>query len=203
MNNKALKKWFIAVFCLALLPFGAVAAPPSEWVALGLGWMLCKQSGGNINTSSGGAGTDFAHNLSCTIDANMLRANSVVETCAMYRLNTNSSGVPNLLFKLKAGAITLASPGAASTPAPSLGGMSLRLCWQTIVSANPGPAVLTSTAPIAHLAAVGAAQNHNTTPPVPLATNGALTIVGVTQWVSSGTGSNSAELVDFYVKVAK
>jgi hypothetical protein len=183
----------------------ALAAPPTEWIALGQGWMLCHQSGGGTtNTSSSGSSADFAHNLSCTLDANLLRMNSVVEACAMYSLTTNSSGMPNLLFKLKAGAVTLAAPGLSSPTAPSLSGMSLRLCWQTIVSANPGAAVNTSTGPLSYLGAAGAAQNHNATlQPVALATNGALVWTAVTQWVSAGTGVNSVTLNAFEVKVAR
>lgn len=188
-----MRRWFLGLLCMVCFPWGARAASPSEWIAKGQGWYKCSQTGGTTNVATATFGTDFAHSLVCTIDANFLTANSVLQACATVSVTTGATA-PTLLMKLKAGAAgttTLVAPGTASAPATNLTGMSSTLCFQTIIAAAPGASVNTYSGPLSYLTAVGFDGDNNVTPqPVALATNGSLAWTFTSNWGSNIAGAS-------------
>jgi hypothetical protein len=183
-----------------LLSIPLHAAPPAEWVAKTVAYAKCVGTGGNSNVSTSGAGTDFAHNLSCTLDASMVKANGIINTCALLTVTTPASA-PQLQFKLKActvpgcgsGTVTTLVAQGAFSPVQSVTTNGW-VCFKTVARAAPGAAVSTDSSFITYPSAVTWPPDSNTVAqPVALNTSVAQSVTLTSQWLTNqGTGSTAA-----------
>jgi hypothetical protein len=175
------------------------AAPPSEWVAKQVSYATCTGVSGDTNLATSNPGVDYAHTLTCTVDANRIKAGTMVRACAMLTVTTAAS-VPTLQFKLKAGATTLYAPLFAFPPEVSLT-RTTAFCFDTMGITPPGPTGNTQTSVRGFPTEVAYTEQSNSiAQPVSLATNGPLVWTFVSRWSSSIAG-NSVTLNHFQVEV--
>lgn len=175
------------------LPFGILATPAvsQAWAAAGTSPFLCRTVGGDTNQSSVGAGSDYIHNLACTVPANRLRNGAEVKTCVLAQMSTESPPQA-FLFKLRANATTLAAPSASTTPDPGLTNGTAWVCWLTTIAGVPSGSTPTYSAPLTVPTVVtGSSGGNGTGQPVPLAINGDTTWTLASMWQSAGSGFNA------------
>jgi hypothetical protein len=151
----------------------------------------CAQTGGNTNDAASGAGSDFAHTLTCTVPANFLTAGKILRTCGIFRMTTGTT-FPTMLWKLKAGATTLLSTNAHA-PDNQFSNRSQVMCFYTMATAAPGGAAPTHSGLDAYPSAFENSFEVNiTAQPVTLATNAPQIFGLVTQWGSTISGNTLA-----------
>jgi len=193
----------LALLLVALLLPASLFAAPSEWVARTVSYALCVGTNGSTNTSSSGSGADIAFTLACTTTAGQLKTNAVVDACALITVTTGTSA-PQAILKLKsgsAGTTTLVSQ-AAFLPANSTVTNGW-VCFKSVIAAAPGASVATYNSFVTYPSATAEARDSNATAqPVNLATNGSLAWTATWQWLTAGTGTNSAKLEAFVFQVS-
>ncbi len=196
-----MKTWIALTSALLCMPLLLFAAQPTEWVSKTVSYATCVGSAGSTNVSTSGAGTDVAHTLACTIAANQLKANGVVNACALFTVATPGT-VPTLQVKFKAGSTTLATHSAFPPPVNTT--VNGWLCTRTVVRAAPGASVQTDTSFVTYPSATTFVEDSNAVAqPIALATNGALVWTFTSQWLTNaGTGS-SLTLNAFVVTVTQ
>lgn len=198
-----MKKYLALCLSALLIPSWLFAANPSEWIAKTVSYALCVGISGTTNTSSSGSGSDFAHSLACTTTAGQLKASAVVDACALVTITTGTSA-PQLIFKLKSGAsgTTTLVNQAAFLPTNSTVANGW-VCFKTVVSGAPGASVATYSSFVTYPSATAEARDSNATAqPINLATNGSLEWTFTSQFLTAGTGVNSAKLEAFVVQVS-
>ena len=159
-------------------------------------------SGGDINNSSSGSGSDYIHSLSFTIPTLQLYTNTLIEACVMYRLVTGTSA-PALIPKFKIAGTTFATVNAI-TIGNNIASRTAVLCYNTLVLADPGAAVNTFTGIQVDPENISDANSASTsTQPITAATNGTLALTFTTQWGSVGTGVNTAEQLGAWIRINK
>jgi hypothetical protein len=197
-----MKKCLAFTVAILLMPIGLFAAP-AEWIARTVAYALCVGTNGSINSSASGSGSDFAHSLACTTTAGQLKANAVVDACALVTVTTGAAA-PQLLFKLKSGAAgtTTIVNHAAFLPANATV-MNGWVCFKTVVVAAPAASVPTYSSFVTYPSATSDARDSNATAqPINLATNGPLVWTFTSQFLSAGTGVNTAKLEAFVFQVS-
>lgn len=190
----------LLAFIVFLLSIPLHAAPPAEWVSRTVAYARCSGTGGNSNVSTSGSGTDFIHNLACQLDPSMIKANGIVNTCALLSITTPAVA-PQLLFKLKScsvlgcatGTTTVLVAQAAVSPNPNAA-VNGWLCFKTVARAAPGAAVNTDSSFITYPSGVSFAVDSNTvSQPVALNTSVSQSMSLSSQWLTNaGTGSTVA-----------
>jgi hypothetical protein len=190
----------VGVLLLSLSLASVQAAPPTEYVAKDVSWYKCSQVGGTTNTSSSGSGADFVHSLACTIDANTIKAGTILRACAHVTVATGSAA-PRLTLKLRAGATPLYAPASDFLPQNSLT-RNISFCWITMGGAAPSAASATYTSIEGSVTVLYFNEESNSlSQPISLATNGPLAWTFVSRWTSAGTGLNSVLLNSFTVSI--
>jgi hypothetical protein len=188
---------YLLLLVVVLLSVPLHAAPPAEWVSKTVAYAKCVGSGGNTNTSTSGSGTDFVHNLACTLDAAMVKANGIINTCALLSVTTPAVA-PQLLLKMKFCTVLGCASGTV-TPLVAQASVSVNinstsngwLCFKTVSRAAPGAAVNTDSSFITYPSAVSFSVDSNTVAqPVALNTSVAQSVSLTSQWLTNaGTGS--------------
>jgi hypothetical protein len=173
--------------------FGILGTPAvsSEWAARGTAPLRCATVGGDTNASTVGAGTDFIHNLACTLPANSLQNGAQLKTCVLAQMTTETPPQA-FFFKLRAEGITLAAPANSATPEPGLTNRTSWLCWLTTIAGSPGASVPTYSASLTPLSGTMASgtKNNGMLQPVNVATNAATNWTLASTWVAAGSGQN-------------
>ena len=155
---------------------------------------LCTSSGGNTNADDSGSGTWIPHTLTCTIPANAITTNSVINHCVGWRLVT-AAIIPTIWHRLVANATVIwEQAGAATYGTINVAGQTGRQCFQILGSAVPSaasniyvtvPTDLEHTQYPALTSIIG--------DPVAVATNGAIVLTWESKWTTNATGTNSIQ----------
>jgi hypothetical protein len=189
-----MKKSLVLLLIALLLPTSLFAAP-TEWVARTVSYGLCIGTNGSTNTSSSGSGADIAFTLACTTTPKEHKAGTVVDACALITVTTGTSA-PQAILKLKSGS---AGTTTLVSQAPFLPANSSTtngwVCFKSLIKDAPGASVPTYSSFVTYPSATAEARDSNATAALTnLTTNGNLAWTVTWQWVTAGTGTNTAKL---------
>ena len=199
-----MKRYVAFALGLLLSPTWLFAANPGEWIAKSVSYAKCVGFNGTSNVSTSGSGADFAHDLTCTIDAGQLKNGAVIDACALVVVTTASSA-PQLMFKLKsgsAGTTPLVTQSAFSpVSSTTLNGW---VCFKSLVNGVPAASVPVESSFVTYPSATSDARDSNTmTPTTNLNTAGSLLWTFVSQWLSNPGGTHTVQLKAFEVKISQ
>jgi hypothetical protein len=187
-------------------PFAVLTTIPNpfltgEWVADGVSSHACAATGGDTNFSSTSPAV-YTHTLTCPLPANLLHAGSLLQACALIDVVTGGTGTrPS--FQLLANSTTLASNVAAGAPLNNA--TNAWVCFDLVVTGNPGPAVPVYASYFGSppgFPAYGSPPSQ-TAQPVNLNTLGTISLGFASSWPSSAGSSNSLTLHGMIVGLAQ
>jgi hypothetical protein len=163
-----------------------------EWVARGVSSHACAATAGDTNFASS-SGTDHDHTLTCPVPAGVFKAGALLESCALVDVVTDGTGTQPA-FKLKVGGLVLATNATGTVP-PNTANNGW-VCFNTLITQNPGGAVPTYSSFFASAPAFASHVNSTgqTAQPVNEATSGPLTLGFTSRWDSVGSGQNALTL---------
>jgi len=184
-------------------PFTLQAPGPAnvEWVAKEESPLLCVAYNGDTNLSSANPGTDYLHNLTCTLPANALRTNKTVRACALVAVHTGTSSVALTHGLMLGGTKVISNTGIPI--AANITTSTQWVCYVLAGSAAPGPNAPVLSSFNTHYPEGIQFSTDRQELPVShaLATNGPLPLRLFSTWASAGVGDNTFQLLGLEVEV--